>query len=514
MARSGYLVGIDNGTQSTKTIIVDGETGLVLGRATKGYGLIEGLPAGHKEQDPAVWIDALHDTIAQALEESRIDPRDVRAVGVSGQQHGLVPLDEEGNVIRPVKLWNDTSTFEECEYLTSRLGGKEAVIGYLGLTIPPGFTASKVLWLKRHEPENYERLETILLPHDYLNFYLTGRKAMEYGDASGTALMNIRTRTWCKEILHAIDDNLEEKLPPIQRSDKPIGTVRGKIAKEFGLREDVLVSAGGGDNMMGAIGTGNTCTGIVTASFGTSGTIYAYSSAPVVDPEGEIAAFCDSTNAWLPLLCTMNVTVATEFVRNLFNLSHEDLSRIVEEAPVGSDGLLLLPYFEGERTPNVPDGTGVLYGLNARTFKRSHYARAAMEGVTMGMNYGLNRMKGLGIKPTQIRLTGGGSKNEAWRQIAADIFNAEVVCLKIDEGAAYGAALQALWTYRNWVGEKTTIQDITDHHVEVDEKTQASPKPSNVRVYKELQGIQDNLSLSLRGTFSKHREFLSRYGAR
>ena len=514
MARSEHFIGIDNGTQSTKTIIVNSETGHVVGRATKGYGLVEGLPSGHKEQDPNVWIDALHDTILRALGEAKIDHRDVRAIGVSGQQHGLVPLDKKGNVIRPVKLWNDTSTVEECEYLTDKLGGKRAVIGFLGLTIPPGFTASKVLWLKHHEPQNFEKLKTILLPHDYLNFYLTGRKAMEYGDASGTALMSIRTRTWCKEILEAIDPNLEERLPPIQSSDKPIGTIREKIAKEFGFREDVLVSAGGGDNMMGAIGTGNTCAGIVTASFGTSGTIYAYSSAPVVDPEGEIAAFCDSTNAWLPLLCTMNVTIATEFVRNLFNLSYEDLSRIVEEAPVGSDGLILLPYFEGERTPNIPDGTGVFYGLNARTFTRSHYARAAMEGVTMGMNYGLNRMKGLGIKPTQIRLTGGGSKNKAWRQIAADMFNAEVVCLRIDEGAAYGAALQALWTYRNWVGEKTSIQEITECYVEVDEKTQASPKPSNVRVYKELQGIQDDLSLSLRGTFSRHREFLSRYVAR
>ena len=513
MVHADYFAGIDNGTQSTKTIIVNGETGQVVGSATKGYGLIEGLPPGHKEQDPAVWIDALHYTIARALENAKVAASEVRAIGVSGQQHGLVPLDEQGRVIRPVKLWNDTSTVEECEYLTDMLGGKKAVIEYLGLTIPPGFTASKILWLKRHEPENYEKLKTILLPHDFLNFYLTGRRAMEYGDASGTALMNIRTRTWCKEILEAIDPNLEEKLPPIRSSDKPIGTVREEIAQKLRFREDVPVSAGGGDNMMGAIGTGNTRKGIVTASFGTSGTIYAYSDVPVVDPEGEIAAFCDSTNAWLPLLCTMNVTVATEFVRSLFNLSYDELSKVVDEAPAGSDGLILLPYFEGERTPNVPDGTGVFYGLNARTFTRSHYARAAMEGVTMGMNYGLNRMKDLGIKPAQIRLTGGGSKNRAWRQIAADIFNTEVVCLKIDEGAAYGAALQALWTYQNWVGEKTTIQDITDRYVEVDEETQASPKTPNVEVYKELQRIQDDLSSSLRKTFSKHREFLSCYVA-
>ena len=514
MVERQYFIGIDNGTQGTKTLIVDGETGQVVKKASKSYGLIEGLPPGHKEQDPQVWIDALHYTLKQVLNEAGINPKHVRAIGVSGQQHGLVPLDAEGNVIRPVKLWNDTSTIEECEILTRRMGGKKAVIEALGLTIPPGFTASKILWLKRHEPKNYSRLATILLPHDYLNFYLTGNKVMEYGDASGTALMNIRTRTWCDKILEIIDPNLKEKLPPLQPSDRPAGIVRKEIAEKFGFREDVLVSAGGGDNMMGAIGTGNTRNGIVTASFGTSGTIYAYSDVPIVDPEGEIAAFCDSTNAWLPLLCTMNVTVATELVRNLFGMSHDELTEAVYKTPPGSDGLILLPYFEGERTPNVPDGTGVFFGLNSKTFDDAHFARAAMEGVTLGMNYGLNRMRDLGIEPSQIRLTGGGSKNKAWRQIAADIFDVEVVCLKIDEGAAYGAALQAMWTYRNYSGEKISIQEITDRFVEVDEDTLASPKPANVKVYKELQTIQDRLSLSLRKVFSKHRAYLNRFVSR
>ncbi|MEM1997799.1 MAG: FGGY-family carbohydrate kinase, partial [Candidatus Bathyarchaeia archaeon] len=178
---------------------------------------------------------------------------------------------------------------------------------------------------------------------------------------------------------------------------------------------------------------------------------------------------------------------------------------------VGSSGLILLPYFEGERTPNVPDGTGVLFGLNSRTFNPAHLARAAMEGATLGMNYGLNRMRELGINPKQIRLTGGGSKNRAWRQIAANIFGTEVVCLKIDEGAAYGAALQAMWTYRNHMGEKVTIQEITDHYVEVDENTLVSPKPDSVEIYGELQKIQDTLSRSLRRVFHLHRRFLESY---
>ena len=502
-----YFVGIDNGTQSTKTIIIDEETGLVVGKADRKYGLIEGLPPGHKEQHPDIWIDALRKTIKKALKMARINPKEIKGIGVSGQQHGLVPLDAKGNVIRPVKLWNDTSTTRECGYLTRKLGGKKAVIDLIGNAIPPGFTASKILWLKRNEPKNYSKLETVLLPHDYLNFYLTGRKVMEYGDASGTALMDVRTRTWSKVVMEAIDPDLGDKFPPLQSSDKPIGIVRKEIAEAFDFHEDVLVSAGGGDNMMGAIGTGNTRKGIVTASLGTSGTIYAYSDVPIIDPQGEIAAFCDSTNAWLPLLCTMNVTVATEFVRHLFDLSHDELAEIVDEVPAGSDGLILLPYFEGERTPNVPDGTGVYFGLNSRTFNRSRLARAAMEGATLGMNYGLDRMKELGIKPKEIRLTGGGSKNRAWRQIAADIFGTEVVCLKIDEGAAYGAALQAMWTYLKYIGEKKTIQDITNHYVEVDENTLTSPKSSNVMIYRELQKIQNSLSKNLRSIFRKHRSF-------
>ena len=231
MEGHSYFVGVDVGTQSTKTLIIDGETGIVVGKASKSYGLIKGLPPGHKEQDARVWIDALHYTLRESLKESGADPKDVKAIGVSGQQHGFVPLDRYGNVIRPVKLWNDTSTIEECEILTSKMGGKKAVIEELGVPILPGYTAPKILWLKRHEPENYSKLATVLLPHDYVNYYLTGNKLMEYGDASGMALMNVRTRAWCDKIIEIIDPDLKAKLPPLQPSDKPAGMIRKEIAK-------------------------------------------------------------------------------------------------------------------------------------------------------------------------------------------------------------------------------------------------------------------------------------------
>src|SRR5438105_8569519 len=463
------LLGIDSGTQSTKALVVDARDGKVLASAAQAYELIPNLPPGAKEQHPHTWREAAGSAIRQALRQAKAVAAEVKAIGVSGQQHGFVPLDKADQVIRPAKLWCDTSTAEECEEITEKLGGPKATIRALGNAVLPGFTASKILWLKKHEPKNYAQLATVLLPHDYLNFWLTGQKVMEYGDASGTALLDVKKRKWSQAVIKAIDPELADKLPPLKKSDQPAGRLQSSTAKLLDLNPDVLVSAGGGDNMMGAIGTGNTREGVITASFGTSGTIYACAEKPVIDPEGEIAAFCDSTNRWLPLLCTMNVTIATEMVRNDFQWTHERFAAEIARVPAGSRGLLLLPYFDGERTPNVPDGTGVWFGVDKKTFEAGHFARASMEGVTLGMNYGLRRLEELGVKPTQIRATGGGSKSKVWRQIMADIFNAEVVTLKVTEGAAYGSALQALWCWRLQQGEKATIQEITDQFVELNE---------------------------------------------
>jgi xylulokinase len=388
------------------------------------------------------------------------------------------------------------------------LGGPKKTIKALGNAVLPGFTASKILWLKKNEPKNFAKLATVLLPHDYLNFWLTGERVMEYGDASGTALLNVRSRRWAKSVLDAIDPGLAGKLPRLISSEEPAGRLQAETARALGLNPGVLVSAGGGDNMMGAIGTGNTRPGFVTASFGTSGTIYACADKPVVDPVGEIAAFCDSTNQWLPLLCTMNVTVATEMMRLDFGYTHEQFENKAAKVPAGSSGLLLLPYLEGERTPNVPDGSGVMLGINPRTFTASHYCRAAMEGVTLGMNYGLRRLAELGVKAKQIRATGGGAKSKLWRQIMADVFNAEVVTLKVSEGAAYGAALQALWCWRLQKGEKASISDITDEFVDLNQAETAEPDAGAVATYRELQAIQDETSTALRGVFAKHRQFV------
>ncbi len=498
------FIGIDSGTQSVKAVVLDLESRRVVAEARAPHALIAGLPPGHMEQHPQEWVTAL-DTVILAV-VAQVDRARVRGIGVSGQQHGFVPLDARGEVIRPAKLWCDTSTTAECALITRKLGGPKAALRLTGNLILPGFTAPKILWLKRHEPAHFKRLRRVLLPHDYLNFHLTGRAGMEYGDASGTALMDVRRRIWSRAAIGAIDRHLADWLPPLGESHAPAGTLRSELAARYGLSAEVVVSAGGGDNMMGAIGTGNVKPGVVSASFGTSGTIYAFSSQPVIDPAGEIAAFCSSTGGWLPLLCTMNVTTVTEQVRTLFGDDHAGLESAVSATPPGAHGLTLLPYFAGERTPNVPDGTGVLFGLDARTLQRGPLARAAMEGVTLGMNYGLRRLAALGVKAKEIRVTGGGAKSAVWRQIMADVFGVPVVGMIEEEGAALGGALQAAWCVARLDGRRhAKITEFTDAVVAVREDSRCLPDRARVARYREQQALQDELSLALRGIFKRHR---------
>ncbi len=498
------FIGIDSGTQSVKAIVLDLDARKVVAEARAPHALIPGLPVGHMEQHPADWTAALDTVLAEVA--AKTDRLRVRGIGVSGQQHGFVPLDAHGAVIRPAKLWCDTSTTVECAIITRKLGGPKAAIRKTGNLILPGFTAPKILWLKRHEPANYRRLRHVLLPHDYLNLHLTGNYFMECGDASGTALMDVRRRRWSRDAVNSIDPQLADWLPAISQSHEAAGTLRAELAEKFGFSRDVVVSAGGGDNMMGAIGTGNVAPGVVTASFGTSGTIYAFARKPVIDPQGEIAAFCSSTSGWLPLLCTMNVTTVTEQIRALFGQDHAALEAAVASMPAGADGLVLLPYFAGERTPNVPDGSGVFLGLNNRTFDSPHFARAAMEGVTMGMNYGLRRLATLGVKATEIRVTGGGAKSAVWRQLMADIFGVPVVAMAEDEGAALGGALQAAWCVALRAGRKVQISDFTTGTVAVNEASRCAPQKANVARYRELQSVQDKMSLALRPVFSAQRK--------
>lgn len=490
-------LGIDSGTQSTKTIALEVETGSVLATAQRSYGLIDELPPAHMEQDPETWIEAVEATVSECLTHLGARRSEVVAIGVSGQQHGFVPLDKRNKPIRPAKLWCDTSTAEQCKQFEAEFGGAEGLIELAGNAMLPGYTAPKILWLKENEPKNYRALECVLLPHDYINLYLTGERAMEYGDASGTGLLDVRTREWCKPLIDFIDPELAACLPPPASSRRALGLLRDSLREQWGLPKAPVVSAGGGDNMMGAIGTGNVQPGMVTVSLGTSGTVYAFSPEAIVDPQGEVAAFCDATDRWLPLVCTMNVTVATEQVRQMFGWDHREMEARISDVPAGAQGLLFLPYLNGERTPNLPLGSGVLHGLKTGNMTPGHLARAVMEGVTLGLGYGLGRFRELGIQPAEIRLTGGGSNNPVWRQICADIFGVPVVGLQSAEGAALGAAIQGAFAWHAASGQPVTFRELCARIVQVDDVTRCEPSPAAREVYTRLQSRQSDLTRRL-----------------
>ena len=337
-----------------------------------------------------------------------------------------------------------------------------------------------------------------MLPHDYLNLWLTGERQMEYGDASGTGLMDVRTRKWCKPILEFIDPKLESILPPLRSSKRPAGLLRSSLREKWGVAEDALVSAGSGDNMMSAIGTGNIRAGVVTVSLGTSGTICAFSEEPLIDPKGEVAAFCDATDHWLPLTCTMNVAVATEQMRELFGWNIATMEERVASIPPGAGGVIFLPYLQGERTPNLPKGAGVFHGLTTENMKPDFMARAVVEGVTLGLAYGLRRFKELGVAATEVRLTGGGSKSAVWRQIAANVLGLPTVALQVTEGAALGAAIHAAWTYCRVKGKPLTLERLVDDLVLVDKESRVEPEQEAQPLYRDLLFQQIDLTKKLK----------------
>jgi xylulokinase len=477
------VLGIDLGTQSLKVVVYDFEAKRVAATASAPL-TIDQDASGKAEQEPDAWLEAL----AAALQQVPTTARDaVLAIGVSGQQHGLVALGLDGKPLRPAKLWCDTTTQADAEEIMTAVGGRDRCITLSGNAIVTGFTAPKILWLRKHEPERYDAMADILLPHDYVNFALTGQKAMEHGDASGTGLLDVRKRSWHRGMLDAMDSSrdLGDCLPSLVESGEFIGETNEQATARFGLRPGIPVAVGGGDNMMGAIGTGNVRPGRLTMSLGTSGTLYAYADEPIVDPEGNIAAFCSSTGGWLPLLCTMNCTFATELVRAPLDVALADFDATIAAVPAGSEGLVALPFFNGERTPNLPAAKGSLIGLDASNCSKGHLLRATVEGATFGLKFGIDELAGLGLPGSEIVLTGGGANSRAWQQIVADITGLPVTCLRDNEGAGFGAALQALWTLERQTDAGIGIADVTDEHVERDTAQGAEPNRLDADAYVE-----------------------------
>ncbi len=473
------VVGIDLGTQALKVLFFDIERRAVVATESAPLDLYRN-DSGVAEQQHHWWLTAMKEACARVDSDVR---KTARAVAVSGQQHGFVAVDEADDVLAPVKLWCDTSTERECAEITQAVGGVEACIRVAGNPILPGYTASKVRWLKNTHPRAYEKLDRILLPHDFINLYLCGERCMEMGDASGTGFLDIRRRRWSEPVLRAIDPdrNLAECLPPLRSVNEAIGVVRPLAAQALGLPAGIPVAIGGGDNMMGAIGTGNVRPGRLTMSLGTSGTVYAYADEPVIDPQGNIAAFCASTGGWLPLLCTMNCTVTTELMRGLLGADLAKFESSIGEAPPGSEGVLTLPFFNGERTPNLPNARACILGLNSRNTKPENLLRSAVEGATFALKFGIGELAGLGVEAGEIVLTGGGAGSGTWRQLVADICDAPVTVYEQDEGAAFGAALQAL----QLTEPGASLAELTDAILTRDEPRCCEPRRTAVSHYED-----------------------------
>ena len=476
------VLGLDLGTQSLKALFYNFAKREVVACESAPLELYQDN-SGAAEQQAQWWLDALHQALA-GIEPAIL--ASVTAIGVSGQQHGFVGLGKNGDVLAPVKLWCDTSTVEECREITAAYGGEQQCIEELGNPVLTGYTAAKIRRFAKHSAALYEQLDGILLPHDYLNFYLTGERCMEAGDASGTGFLDIRERRWSERMLRAIDAqrDLTECLPDVQVQPGVIGSLRPEVAELTGLPAGIPISTGGGDNMMGAIGTGNLSPGRVTMSMGTSGTVYAFSDTPVIDPRGEIAAFCSSTGGWLPLMCTMNCTVTTEQTRSLLGVDLAHFETQVGSSPRGAEGVIMLPFYNGERTPNLPRAKACIMGLDSNNARPENLLRSALEGATFALRYGLQRMRELGIESSDVVLTGGGSASATWRQAVADICNVPVTVLHQDEGAAFGAALQALGALESCSGDD--LQQLADDHLTKNTALCCEPDSAAVAFYDDI----------------------------
>lgn len=479
------FIGIDCGTQGTKALVIDAD-GRVHGRGHASHTLVE-RDSGAREQHPSIWVDAMIAAVRMALTDAGVSGKDIRALGVSGQQHGLVVLDAAGEVIRPAKLWCDTETAPDNERLVAALGGPAAWFDKAGIIPLTGYTISKLAFMAAREPANFARIAHILLPHDYLNYWLTGRHVAEYGDASGTGFFDVRSRSWAPDVLSLIDGgsgHLAAALPQLVAPDAIVGPLTAAAADALGLSSTCLVAAGGGDNMMGAIGTGNVREGVVTISLGTSATVYSYADAPVLDPSGCVAPFCSSTGGWLPLVCTMNATNVTSGGAHLLGRDVGFISEALSATAPGAGGLTMLPFLNGERTPDLPTARGSLFGLTATNMTAENLMRAMVEAVTFGVLAGLNRV--LGQRAAErVFLIGGGARSQPWRQMIADMTGAEIVVPLGDEAGCLGAAIQAIWAHGRSVGKGEDIAAIAGRAVGLDADKTTTPVAARRAAYDE-----------------------------
>lgn len=502
----GVYLGIDVGTSGTKTLAMR-EDGEILATATVEYPLSSPRP-GWSEQQPDHWWQATIKSVRKILKEGAVAPADVRGIGLSGQMHGSVFLDKSHAVIRPALLWNDQRTQAECDEIEARAGGRAALIEMVANPALTGFTAPKILWLRKHEPRHFARTVKVLLPKDYVRFRLTGEFATEVSDASGTLLLDVRHRRWCQPLLERLELD-ESLLPTVYESEEVSGKLTAAVGKQLGLPAGVPVVGGGGDQAAGAVGNGIVKRGVISATLGTSGVVFAHSDDVQYDPQGRVHTFCHAVRGkWHVMGVVLSAGGSLQWYRN--NLAeaevaaakrkkvdpYELLTAQASAAPPGCEGLYFLPYLTGERTPHAdPHARAAWIGLTLR-HSRPHLVRAVMEGATYAMRDCLEIIRGMNIPVREIRLSGGGARSPFWRQMQADIYGQKVVTINAAEGPAYGVALLAA----AGTGAYKNVVEACGAAIQVVTTTEADPRAK--KTYNAAYPLYGQLYRSLKGDFA------------
>lgn len=443
-----HLIGIDVGTGGSRAVLID-TAGKIVASATVEHKPFVSIQTGWAEQDPRDWWRASAAAIRAAITKAAIPAEEIKAVGLSGQMHGAVLLNESDEVLRPAIIWCDQRSGEQCRRLTENVGSSRLI----ELTCNPaltGFTLPKLLWVRDHEPEMWQRVRSVLLPKDYVRFRLTGDKATDVADGSGTLLLNVAARRWSTEMLDAAEIS-SDILPRVYESQEITGSISARAAEETGLLAGTPVIAGAGDQAAGAVGLGIVRPGMISATIGTSGVVFAATNTPALDPKGRVHTFCHAIpERWHVMGVTQGAGLSLRWFRDQFGLisessgdPYDSLTAEAARVPPGSDGLLWAPYLMGERTPHLdPDARAALVGLTA-SHTRAHVVRAILEGVAFSLKDSFEILKELNVPCETIRLGGGGARSELWRQIQADVYGHEVETAEAEEGAAYGVAVLA-----------------------------------------------------------------------
>jgi xylulokinase len=453
MSIPGALLGIDVGTGGTRALLLD-ERGRILGSATSEHAAFASPRPGWAEQDPTDWWRATGEAVRGALARANIDGSAVTGIGLSGQMHGSVMLDDRDEVVRPALLWCDQRTADECREITDTVGAAR-LIEWVSNPALTGFTLPKLLWVRKHEPDLWERVRSVLLPKDYVRFRLTGERATDVADASGTLMLDVSRRKWSTDILQAMDVKAS-LLPRVYESPETTGVLSAEGARETGLRAGTPVVAGGGDQAAGAVGMGIVQPGLVSATIGTSGVVFAATDRPAFDPHGRVHTFCHAIpGRWHVMGVTLAAGLSLRWFRDQFGVipaaasvggtrdPYEYLSDEAASVPPGADGLIWTPYLMGERTPHLdPHARAALVGLTA-SHTRAHVVRAILEGVAFSLRDTFEIFNEMQVPVTRVRLGGGGARSPIWRQIQADVYGHDAELVEAEEGAAYGAALLA-----------------------------------------------------------------------